>query len=63
MSKDASDRLRVMEVARLLKCRYQKARDLMLTGKLGDPEHDTDGKMTVAKEKVLEFDRARRARA
>lgn len=32
--------MNTMQVAARLRCRYQKARDLMLSGKLGDPDLD-----------------------
>lgn len=35
-----SGRITVMEAARRLKVRYQKARDLMLTGKLGETQYE-----------------------
>jgi hypothetical protein len=40
--------LRIMDVARVLKIRYQKARDLMLRGDLGDTAIDERGKLTVS---------------
>jgi hypothetical protein len=51
-----------MEVARLLGCRYQKARDLMLSGKLG-PTHYEDRKLTCSATAVIEFDRKRHLKA
>lgn len=36
----AATRLSVMDVAKRLRVRYQKARDLMLTGKLGETQYD-----------------------
>jgi hypothetical protein len=49
------DRLRTMDVAMKLKCRYQKARDLMLAGKFGEPEYDAQNKLTVSREGVERF--------
>lgn len=45
----AKDGLRTMDVARLIKKRYQKARDLMLSGDFGDVTEDDEGRMTVAR--------------
>lgn len=57
-----AERLTVTEVAELLGCRYQVARDLMLTRKLGEITKNENGKKTVERAKVLEYDRARKSR-
>lgn len=49
------------EVGIILKCRYHKARDLMMTGKLG-PLHKEGREMTVSATAVIEFDKARRTK-
>lgn len=53
------DPIGVMEVAKILQCRYQKARDLMLSGKLGQ-SHYEGRTLTVSGTTVIEFDKARR---
>lgn len=52
---------RIMDVARLLKCRYQKARDLMLSGAFGETRKDANGKLVVFEADVLAFDERRKA--
>lgn len=61
-SNPIEDPIGPMEVARILGCRYQKARDLMLSGKLG-PSHYEDRKLTVSGKVVIEFQLQRQQRA
>ena len=54
-------RLGVMGVARRLRVRYQKARDLMLTGQLGETLQD-ERHMTVPESGVVAYELKRRQR-
>lgn len=58
--KDPS-RIEPTEVAALLGKSYQRARNLMLAGKLGEPHYDNDTrKLTVNREQVLAYRKAHR---
>jgi hypothetical protein len=53
MTKNSTDKsLRIMQVAVLIQKRYQKARDLMLSGTFGEPFEDEDGKLVVLESEV-----------
>jgi hypothetical protein len=60
-SVSAEKRLGVMEVAHRLKVRYQKARDLMLTGKLGDTSYES-GHLQITESGIAIYEAARKKR-
>ncbi len=45
-------RIRIMQVAVIIQKRYQKARDLMLSGTFGPVTEDEDGKLVVSEAAV-----------
>lgn len=53
MDKAPEKLLRIMQVAVLIQKRYQKARDLMLSGVFGPVDQDEDGKLVVRESAVL----------
>lgn len=56
--------MNTMEVALALSKRYQKARDLMLQGRLGKARLEDDGRtLTVPREGVEAYRKAQEARA
>ena len=55
--------LSVMTVAHRLKVRYQKARDLILTGKLGETnDYETEGHLRVTEAGVAAYETRKKRR-
>lgn len=50
-----ADRLTISEAAVILRKRYHKARDLVFSGKLGDPVENDRGRLTVARADVERY--------
>lgn len=57
------DRCNITDVAIRLKLRYHKARDLVLSGKLGEPVPDERDRLTVLTADVVAYALARQAKA
>lgn len=54
-------RYTVMQVAKTLGCRYQRARDLMLAGNFGEADYDDNRKLTVDAATVVEYKKTKDA--